>query len=64
MRCVIKNISALPDGHTMAIETVLSLYVPIIVADPVEGHVSVQGCVGVTLATQENTAWMWLLVPI
>lgn len=36
----------------------LQLYVPIIVADPVEGHVSVQGCVDVTLAIQDYTVWM------
>lgn len=35
----------------------LQRYVPMIVVDQ-EGHVSVQGCVDVTLATQEHTAWM------
>lgn len=48
----------------MAIKSVISLYVPMIVADSVEGHVSVQGCVGVTLAIQEHTVWMWPLAPI
>lgn len=36
----------------------LQLHVPIIVADPLEELVRVQGCVGVTLAIQEHTAWM------
>lgn len=35
----------------------LQLYVPMIAGGPVEGHVSVQGCVGVTLAIQGHTAW-------
>lgn len=39
-------------------EYLLQLYVLMNVADPVEGHVSVQGCVGVTLAIQEHTASM------
>lgn len=30
LRCVIKNISAVPDGHTMAIETVLSVSIAIL----------------------------------
>lgn len=39
-------------------EYLLQLYVLMIVADPVEGHASVQGCVGVTLAIKEHTASM------
>lgn len=60
---IIKNFSVFPDGDTMAIECAISLYVPMIVAESVEGHVSVQGCVSVTLAIQEHTAWTWPLVP-
>lgn len=36
----------------------LQLHVPMIVADPLEELVRIQGCVGVTLAIQEHTAWM------
>lgn len=60
---VIKNISAVLDGDTTAMKSVISLYVPMTVADPVEGHVPIQECVGVTLAIQENTVPPWPLVP-
>ena len=39
----------------MAMKSVISLYVPMIVVDPVVVHVLVQGSVGVTLAIQDNT---------
>lgn len=59
---VIKNISAVLDGDTTAMKSVISLYVPMTVADQ-GGHVSIQECVGVTLAIQENTVPPWPLVP-
>lgn len=63
LRSVIKYISAVLDGDIMAIKSVISLCVTLIVADPLEEIVRVHGCVRVNLDIQEHTVPPWPLVP-